>query len=62
MLTVKEAAEALRVSDQTVWRYIKVGQLAGRKVGRQYLIPEDSVEAMREPERAPPEEGGEAHA
>jgi excisionase family DNA binding protein len=62
MMTVKEAAAALRVSDQTIWRYIKGGELPGRKVGRQYLIPEEAVEARREPERPPPGEGGEALA
>lgn len=60
MLTVKEAAAALKVSDQTIWRYLKSGQLEGRKVGRQYLITPESVEALREPKQKPPVVGGEA--
>lgn len=57
MMTVKEVAAALRLSDQTVWRYVKDGRLSGRKVGRQYLIPVEDVEALREPKRQPPESG-----
>lgn len=61
LMTVKEVAAALRLSDQTVWSYVKKGKLSGRKVGRQYLIPSEEVEALREPER-PPLIGGEADA
>ena len=61
MMTVKEVATALRLSDQTVWSYVKKGKLSGRKVGRQYLIPAEEVEALREPERQPPI-GGSADA
>ena len=61
MMTVKEVATALRLSDQTVWSYVKKGKLSGRKVGRQYLIPAEEVEALREPERQPPL-GGSADA
>ena len=61
MMTVKEVAEALRLSDQTIWRYVKEGKLSGRKVGRRYLIPVEDVEALREPKRQPPP-GGEAQA
>ena len=57
MMTVKEVAAALRLSDQTIWRYVKEGKLGGRKVGRQYLISVEDVEAMREPIRKPPESG-----
>lgn len=57
-MTVREAAAALRVSDQTVWRYVKNGMLSGKKVGRQYLIPTEEVEALREPpKRQPPDDG-----
>lgn len=58
-LTVQEAARALRVSVQTIWRYIKAGTLAGRKVGGKYLIPEEALEALREPQKTePPLAGG----
>lgn len=62
MMTVKEVAAALRLSDQTVWRYVKEGKLGGRKVGRQYLIAAEDVQALREPKRQPPPESGEAEA
>lgn len=32
-LTVAQAAEALGVSERTVWRYLKAGRLAGETVG-----------------------------
>ena len=50
MMTVKEAMAALRLSDQTIRRYIKDRKLRGRKVGRQYLIPKDQVEALVTPQ------------
>lgn len=62
MMTVKEVADALRLSNQTVWRYVKEGKLGGRKVGRQYLISAEDVQALREPKRQPPPESGEAEA
>lgn len=62
MLTVEAVAAALHVSDQTVQRYVREGRLPAKKIGRRYLIPEDAVEAMLEPERTPPEDGGEALA
>lgn len=46
MMTVKEAMAALRLSDQTIRRYIKNRKLRGRKVGRQYLIPKDQIEDL----------------
>lgn len=52
MITVPEVSQALKLSDQTVWRYIREGKLPGRKVGRQYLVPADAVEAMLEPKVA----------
>lgn len=60
-MTVPEACEVLKLSDQTIWRYIKDGKLPGRKVGRQYLIPADAVEAMLEPKVADAPQGAAAH-
>jgi excisionase family DNA binding protein len=43
-LNVKEVAERLRVSEQTITRMYRVGVLAGHKVGRQIRIPLGAVE------------------
>jgi excisionase family DNA binding protein len=41
--TVKETAEALRVTPQTIRAYIKRGQLQGKRIGRPTLITENSL-------------------
>ncbi len=46
MCTAAEAAEMLRVAVETVQRYVREGRLRARKVGRQYLIPLQEVEAL----------------
>ena len=45
-LTVKEAAEALRISQQTVRKYVKEGRLKGIRVGRPILVQEESIKAL----------------
>ena len=49
-ITVAEAAEALGVSERTVWRYLKSGRLPGETTGepgsQRTLIPRDAVEAL----------------
>lgn len=62
MLTVEDAAAALHLTAQTVWRYVREGKIPASKIGRRYLIPEDAIEAMLEPKREPPIVGGEAMA
>lgn len=51
-VTVAQAAEALGVSERTVWRYLKSGRLAGRTVGQpgaqRTLIPAAAVVGLRE--------------
>jgi excisionase family DNA binding protein len=42
-LTVSEVARNLRVSNMTVYRLIKSGQLSAVRVGRGYRIREDDV-------------------
>lgn len=53
--TVKDAAEALHMSVRQVREYIKQGRIEASKVGRSYLISEDSladfVEACKKPLR-----------
>lgn len=50
-ITVAQAAEALEVSERTVWRYLKSGRLPGETVGepgsQRTLIPADAVAALR---------------
>jgi excisionase family DNA binding protein len=46
MLTVEEAAERLRVSRETVRRWVRMGRLAGVHVGRHWLIPPAEIERV----------------
>ena len=50
-ITVAQAAEALAVSERTVWRYLKSGRLPGETVGepgsQRTLIPAEAVNALR---------------
>jgi excisionase family DNA binding protein len=50
-LTVVQAAEALGVSERTVWRYLKSGRLPGETVGepgsQRTLIPAPAVDDLR---------------
>ena len=43
LLTVGEVAHTMRVSNMTVYRMIKAGQLAAIRVGKNYRIPESDV-------------------
>jgi excisionase family DNA binding protein len=49
-ITVAQAAEALGVSERTVWRYLKSGRLPGETIGepgqQRTLIPTDAVDAL----------------
>lgn len=58
-LTVAQAAEALGVSERTVWRYLKAGRLSGDTVGevgsQRTLIDQVSVDALRGNRGADPE-------
>jgi excisionase family DNA binding protein len=46
MLTIKELARVLRISSSTVRRRIQSGDIAALKVGNQYRIPDDAIEAL----------------
>jgi excisionase family DNA binding protein len=50
-LTVAQAAEALGVSERTVWRYLRAGRLAGETTGpsgaQRTLIPAEAVDGLR---------------
>ncbi len=43
LLTLKEAAQILRVSERTIMRYLKSGKLKGSKLG-QWRIKESDLE------------------
>lgn len=45
LLTVAEVAEILRVSNMTVYRLIKSGQIAALRVGKNYRIRRPDLEA-----------------
>ncbi len=44
LLTVAEVAQIMRVSNMTVYRLIKAGQLAAIRVGKNYRIRRRDVE------------------
>lgn len=44
-LTVAEVAEMMRVSNMTVYRLVKSGELPAVRFGRSYRIPETAVAA-----------------
>ncbi len=41
LLTVPEVAEALKVSERTIWRWIEAGEIEIHRVGRTVRIAED---------------------
>jgi excisionase family DNA binding protein len=45
-LTVKEAAEHLRVSEATIRRLVREGMLPSFKVGRQFRIADGSLKTL----------------
>jgi excisionase family DNA binding protein len=45
LLTVGEVAQTMRVSNMTVYRLIKSGQLRAIRVGKNYRIRESDVDA-----------------
>ncbi len=47
-LTVAEVAEMMRVSNMTVYRLVRSGELPAIRFGRSFRIPESAVEAAIE--------------
>lgn len=43
LLTVREAAQVLRIGEETVRRLLKKRKLTGRKVGKQWRISDDDI-------------------
>ena len=46
LLTVREVADAMRVSTMTVYRLIKAGELGAIRVGRHFRIREEDLTAF----------------
>ena len=63
LMTVGEVAELIRVSNMTVYRLIKAGQLGAVRVGRSYRIRRRDLESylaersVRRPSDIPPLRG-----
>lgn len=47
--TVREAAQLLRVSEATVWRWADTARLPAYRVGRQIRIPKEDLQVMVQP-------------
>ena len=46
--TVQELTELLKVTQRTLYRYIKAGQLKTIKLGREYRVTEDALKEFLE--------------
>jgi len=46
--TTEEALEVLKVTQRTLYRYIKAGQLKAIKLGREYRITEEALKDFLE--------------
>jgi putative molybdopterin biosynthesis protein len=55
--TVEEVAERLKVSNMTVYRWIKAGNLAAYKIGGEFRITERDIESFLESRRYHAREG-----
>ncbi len=51
LLNVKQAQEILRISERTVFRLIKDGELKGFKVGREWRFEPSDIDAYIERQR-----------
>lgn len=47
LLSVKEAAQLLGVTEQHIRLLIRTGQMAGQKIGKQWVLPPDVLETYR---------------
>ncbi len=48
LLSVPEVAERLKISPQTIYRWIDEGTLAAIRIGRQYRVKESTLERLME--------------
>lgn len=49
LLTPSEAAKALRVTDQTIRRMLREGELVGVRVGKRWVVAKDSIRELLRP-------------
>ena len=42
--TLKEVAEILKVSRQTIYNYLKAGRLKATKIGKEYRVTKEDLE------------------
>lgn len=47
MLSLKQVADILNVSRQTVLNWVKTGYIKAVKIGRQYRIEQSEIERLR---------------
>lgn len=57
LLTVREVAITMRVSNMTVYRLIKSGQLGAVRVGKNYRVRESDVDRYLNDRVVRPDEG-----
>jgi len=56
LLTTKQVADRLGVDTKTILRYLRAGKLKGARIGRDYRIPETSLDGLLRPASAQPVE------
>jgi excisionase family DNA binding protein len=56
-LTLQEVADELGVHYMTAYRYVRIGMLPARKVGRSWVVLRDDLEALRRDEVGPADRG-----
>ena len=59
LLTVGEVADAMRVSNMTIYRLIKSGQLPTIRVGKNYRVRESDMNQYLSERSVHPDEGSE---
>jgi excisionase family DNA binding protein len=43
LYTITEVAKTLRLTNRTVWNYVKAGKLKAKKVGGKWIISEEDL-------------------
>ncbi len=57
-MTIKEAANALALSERSIFWLISTGQIPSRKIGRRRLLPREAVEQYAKQDHAQIRPGG----